>query len=176
MGSRQIAITLALALSLACHAAARAQAVSAAEAQKAFTLYSQHQYKSAAAAFESIIRRQPSARYCYYAAMAQRGNGKQLRARQLFQYLITSYPNSQEAGYAKQALAASPAPALGGAGSDNANELPDSVKRLIPADMQKLLETSMGKEALKQVMSQQKDQIETIRKAEKAGVMKQDKV
>jgi hypothetical protein len=167
---------LAPALILAFSGAARAQAVSATEAQNAFTLYSQHQYASAAAAFESIIRRQPSARYCYYAAMAQRGNGKELRARQLFQYVVTNYPKSQEAEYAKQSLSVISAPAVAGTGASNSNDLPESVKKLIPADMQKLLETSMGKEAVKQVMAQQADQIDTIRKAERAGVMKQDKL
>jgi hypothetical protein len=162
-------LALSVALMLCVPVAAQAPA----DVQAAFKQFNSRQYAAAATSFESVIRRQPTARNCYYAALANQSANKPLRARQLFQYITTSFPSSAEAAYAQKALKQLP---LAASNQASNNDLPDSVKNLIPADMRKLLDTPMGKQALQQVMSQKKDEIDTIRKAEKAGVMKQDKL
>jgi Calpain family cysteine protease len=145
------------------------------DAQTAFGLYNKKQYAAAAKLFEAIISKQPSARYCYYAALSNQGNRQETRARQLYQYVVSRFPASTEAAYAKKALA-QPLMPVAGSSSTESTELPDSVKKLIPKDMQAMLNTPVGKQALAQMMKDKADELTTIRKAEAAGVLKQDQL
>jgi hypothetical protein len=98
-----------------------------------------------------------------------------MRAQQLFKYIISSYPSSTEARYAKQALESMPKQNASAQASES-SELPDAVKNTLSPEMQKLLSTPMGKKAVEQVMKQQASQVETIRLAEKKGLLDQTKV
>ena len=143
--------------------------------EAAFALYTQHKYAAAADSFERLIHSSPNSRLCYYAALSNRACGRSGRALQLFKYIASSYPNSTEARYAKQALDAAPKQQPVAAKNDN-SELPDSVKNTLSPEMQKLLSTPMGKKAVEQAMKQQASQVETIRLAERKGLMDQTKV
>jgi hypothetical protein len=153
-----------------------AQPVSQQEAKAAMDLYSQHKYAAAAASFEGLVRRAPNATYCYYAALAHRASGKELRARQLFEFIIKSYPSSQEATYAKQVIGTPAAAASNTKPEASSEELPESVRGLLSPEMQKALETPEGKRAVADVMKQNKANLATIRQAEEKGVFKPTKV
>jgi hypothetical protein len=69
----------------------------------AWTLYSQQKYAASADAFEKLIGSStPNARLYYCAALANRGSNRNLRAKQLCQYLIAHFPGTTEAAYAKK--------------------------------------------------------------------------
>lgn len=144
-----------------------------AEAQDAYALYAQKKYAAAAASFETLIRTSPSSRACYYAALSNKACGKSMRAQQLYQYIVSSYPNSAEAPYARQALEQIKKSAPASAGSA---QLPDSVRNAMPPEMQRLLNSAMGQKAIEQVMREKSDQIATIKQAEQKGLMDQSKV
>src|SRR5262245_2129511 len=77
----------------------------ASDAQDVMKFYNQHNYAAAADAFERASKTiRPDANTCYYAALAYRQINKETRARQLFQYIVTSFPGTQQAQYAQQAL------------------------------------------------------------------------
>lgn len=174
-----VAVAVTLTLQFNGSLPASAQAVTSAEVQSAFNLYKQQRYAEAATSFENLTRRQPTASYCYYAALAHQASHKTLRARQLFQYIVTTFPNSQEAVYAKTALGSSAGAASGNAAakaSENSDDLPESVKALMPKDMLAMLDTPQGKEAVKQLMKDKSSEMATIRAAEKKGVLDPKKV
>lgn len=178
--SLALSLTLSLTLQICSTPCAMAQAVTSAEVQTAFNLYKQQRYAEAATSFENLIRRQPTASYCYYAALAHQASHKTLRAQQLFQYIVTTFPNSQEAAYAKSALGPNAGTAssatAGKGGEDKSDELPESVKALMPKDMLAMLDTPQGKEAVKQMMKDKASEMATIRAAEKKGVLDPKKV
>ena len=171
------AIILSIGLLLACfwgsQLPAGAQQSSPADSQNAVNLYQQHKYAAAADSFERIIRSAPSARMCYYAALSNQASGRQLRATQLFQYIITNYPNAQESAYARQALQQhqSAAPE-----SANSSDLPESVRNALPKQVQDMLGTEMGRRAVQQVLKDNPDQIAAIRQAERQGTLNKDRV
>ncbi len=72
---------------------------------QAIELYNGKKYSQARDAFERVVAAsEPSARLYYYTALANRDSGKPLRARQLFNYLLKNFPNTQEAAFARIAL------------------------------------------------------------------------
>lgn len=156
----------------------------AGEAEDAISMYNQHQYAPAAAKLEGLIRVRPTANLCYYGALSNRSCGKVVRARQLFQYVVTNFPTSTEARYAQQVLdqekKSTPAPVAATpatvAPTATSNELPDSVKNAMPPEMQKLLSTPAGKKALEEIMRTKQHEMATIREAEQKGVMNQSKI
>lgn len=144
-----------------------------------YALYGQRKYAAAADAFEHVIKTSPNARSCYYAALSNNACGRSLRAKQLFKYILTSYPSSTEAKYAAQVLAKekpAEAPAATLVQQDSGSDLPASVKNAMSPEMQRLLSSPMGKKAVEQVMKQQSSQIATIKTAEQKGLMDQSKV
>ena len=162
-----------LVIATSCQLSASAQAPGS--EQDAFSLYSAHRYAAAADSFERLIRTKPSPRLCYYAALSNRASSREMRAMQLFQYVVTNYPHTTEAAYAQQGL--SQGQHLASASSHgNSQELPESVKNAMPAEMQKLLDSPMGKRAMEQVMRDKPDQIATIQEAEQKGLMNREKV
>lgn len=166
--------TLIAAIGFAFPAGVLAQAVTAAEAQNALNLYKQQKYDAAVYSFEKIIQRQPTASYCYYAALANHADHKDLRAQQLFQYIVTNYPQTQEAAYSKQALSAMQPVQSAIAStvqSSNNSELPETIKAMLPPEMQKLLNTPAGKQAVMDAMRQHPEQFATVRKGEESGIL-----
>ena len=141
-------------------------------ADDAFSLYKQQKYAAAASSFEALIRVSPNSRTCYYAALSNKASGKSMRAQQLFQYIVTNYPNSAEAPYAKQALSQYKTASSSSGGS----ELPASVRNAMPPEMQRLLNSAMGQRAVEQVMRDKAREIETIKMAESKGLMDQNRV
>lgn len=175
----KLRLVLPLLLALAqCASPALADNVQASEAKAAIELYNQKQYVPAVTAFEKIIARQATANYLYYAALSNRAAHREMRAQQLFQFIVKSYPNSMEATYAKQALASSPnVPATtSGASTDSPSELPESVKALIPPEMLKMMQSAEGKRAVADAMHQNADKVSTIREAERKGVLSPTKM
>ncbi|MDR3616527.1 MAG: hypothetical protein P4L53_23405 [Candidatus Obscuribacterales bacterium] len=74
-------------------------------AADAIKLYQQHSYKSAADAFEQIFKaNKPTAENLYYAALSNQMCGQNVRAKQLFQYVVTNFPDTRSAQYAQTAL------------------------------------------------------------------------
>jgi hypothetical protein len=163
-------------------ASALAQAPTPADVKAAQTLYQQKQYAAAADAFEKIIAHQSTASNCYYAALSNRAARRETRARQLFEYVAKNFPTSVEASYCKQVIGTS-----GTASSSNGvattvsessgeDELPESVKALIPPSMQGMMKTPEGRRAIADAMRQNSNQLSTIRQAEKQGTISPTKV
>lgn len=159
-----------------------AQAVTPAEAQAAINLYKQKQYIRAADAFEKIIRRQCNATYCYYAALSSRAAHREMRAKQLFEYVVKAFPTSVEASYCKKVIG-SPATADMQEGvvttvEETADEsgLPASVKALLPPEMQSMMNTPDGRRAVAEIMRQNSDKLSAIRAAEKSGKVTPTKI
>lgn len=137
--------------------------------RSALDLYNKHQYPAAANAFESLITAgNPDVRLLYYTALANRDAGKPERAKQLFDYVIAHFPSSPEAISAKAMQAAPPTVAKAPAKADD-TELPDSVKNALPKEMQELLKTEAGKQAVLEAMKGQDSNLQAIRHAEQAG-------
>lgn len=166
---------------LACHfPPAAPEDLPVQETKSAFTLYEQHNYSAAAASFERLLQRNPNARLCYYAALANRASAKELRAQQLFQYVISNYPNTLEASYCKQALAKTPlfqapqpsAPEKAASQQD----LPESVKNSLAPDMQALLDTPDGRQAVKEIIQEKAEEARKIQKAENQGILTKDTI
>lgn len=135
--------------------------------RNAWLLYTQRKFGGAADGFESLLASQPpSARLYYYAALANREAGRQLRAKQLFEYIAAHFAKSQEATYAQQQLHAKSSVAAKPAATD---DLPESVKNALPPEMQAMLGTEAGRLAVKQVLQQQGQNIEVVRQAEAHG-------
>lgn len=75
------------------------------DAAGAVKLYTDKQYPQAAEAFERLLTSgKTDARTYYYAALANLAARRNLRAKQLFDYVIAAFPSSQEAGLAKSAM------------------------------------------------------------------------
>lgn len=71
----------------------------------ALKLYTDKQYPQAAEAFERLLNSgKTDARTYYYAALANLAARRNLRAKQLFDYVIAAFPSSQEAGLSKSAM------------------------------------------------------------------------
>lgn len=71
----------------------------------ALKLYTDKQYPQAVEAFERLLNSgKTDARTYYYAALANLAARRNLRAKQLFDYVIAAFPSSQEAGLAKSAM------------------------------------------------------------------------
>src|SRR3978361_441825 len=65
--------------------------------RNAYGLYSQNTFSASAEAFEAIIRTAPpSAKLYYFAALANRASGRNIRAKQLSEYVIARFPATQE--------------------------------------------------------------------------------
>jgi hypothetical protein len=144
------------------------------ETRNAISLYTQHNYSAAASAFEPIIQKNPSPGLCYYAALSNRACAKEARARQLFQYVVQNYPKSVEASYCKQALLLGPKAAA--LPADNTQELPETIKKVLSPEIQALLNTSAGKQAVSEIMQQRAGDAEAIKRAEKHGLLTDDTV
>lgn len=135
----------------------------------------------AADAFEKIIARQCTASYAYYAALSNHAAHRENRARQLFEYVSKTFPNSVEGGYSRRMLAtiggASPSGSSGSSsGGSSADDLPESVRALLPANMQGMLNTPEGRRAIADAMKQNSDKIDAIRQAESTGQVSGKKV
>lgn len=166
--------TLSLSLLLNVHPAVAQSSPAALE--QATYLYSKGKFAAAADSFERIIRVQPTARACYYAALSCRSSGREARAQQLFQYIVTNFPSSQEAAICKTALAqAKPLAAsksiVGSAGPDHYDELPQSVKDALSPEQQEMLNTPEGKKVIEEFLRDKGQQLASIRAAEKKGLM-----
>jgi len=136
--------------------------------RSALNLYNQQKYAAAADAFERIIQTSsPNPTLYYYAALANRGSNRELRANQLFKYLVANYPNTQEAIYAQKALSFGQKQGIGKLAGGT--ELPDSVRNALSSDMQALLNTEMGKQAVQRVMREQAANMQIIKNAEAKG-------
>ena len=158
------ATAFVLALSMALSPGVHAQPTGTLE-QAAIDLYNQHKYVQAADAFEQIMRIRPSARLCYYTALANQGARRETRARQLLQYVATAFPKSPEAALAKNSLSASTPAAVVSSSKDN--ELPALIKNSLPPEMQALLNTDAGKLAVRQALKDHAKEVETIKLAAK---------
>lgn len=160
------AIALVLGVSIALSPTSDAQPTATPE-QAAVDLYNQHKYVQAADAFEQIMRIRPSARLCYYAALANWAGNRETRARQLFQYVANTYPKTPEAALAKNALATSSKSTSTAAASSSNDELPALIQNSLPPEMQALLNTDIGKQAVRQALKDHAKEVETIKVAEK---------
>lgn len=141
-----------------------------------FALYEQHKYAQAADRFEQLIKTNPSARVCYYAALSCRAAARQNRSRQLFEYVVSTYGGTTEASYAQQALRQYQAVAATNAAQQASHDLPESVKASMPPEMRKMLETPMGKKAVEEILQKRATEIATIRQAEQKGLINPQKM
>lgn len=137
-------------------------------------LFEQQNYAQAADGFENLIRTQsPNARLYYYAAVANKQSQRTARAKQLFDYIVKYFPNTAEGKYAQQILSSAGQPAATSAATATpTSELPESVKNALPKEMQDLLATEEGKQAVKlSLMQQSETNLANIRKAEAHGIL-----
>ncbi len=177
MSPKYLYSVLLLSLGIFLVPAALAQPVSPSEVKTAFEFYRQHKYAMASASFEKIIKRQPTASYCYHAALANQADRQGTRARQLFQFVVTTFPNSQEAAYSKQVLGAPQSAVTSSVDSGSSLQgMPESMKALIPPEMQKMMNTPAGKQALADAMKMNESKMATIRKADNAGLLNSGKM
>jgi hypothetical protein len=140
--------------------------------RNAQSLYNQHRYGPAVAAFERLIQTSsPNPTLYYYAALANSACGKQARARQLFQYLAANFSATQEGTYAAKALSAQPGTDSKTQTKSQEAELPESVKNALPKEMQEMLKTDAGKIAVQQAMAEQSQNVQLIKNAENTGVL-----
>lgn len=133
--------------------------------QTAFGLFNQHKYAAAADIFERIIQKSPSARLCYYAALANRSCYREARAQQLFAYINSRYPASNEAALAKTALSPKQT-AIASASTGESDELPETIIKALPPEAQELLKTEEGRRKVMKALKGQEKQIEAIRLAQ----------
>lgn len=143
------------------------------DVQNALNLYNQRQYAAAADAFERVIKTsRPNARLYYYAALANSASLRQTRAKQLFEYIAVHYAGTQEASYAQNALSYFQRESASRSQVDSQEtELPSIIKNALPKEMQAMLDTPMGKEAVRQAMKEQTANVQAIRKAEAQGLL-----
>lgn len=131
----------------------------------AYALYTQQKFAASADAFEAIIRSAtPTAKLYYYAALANRASGRNSRAKQLCDFVVSHFPSTQESAYSKSMFATT---ASGTQAQDV--ELPDSVKNALPPEMQAMLQTPAGKAAIREAMAKQGANLAIVRQAEKQG-------
>lgn len=140
----------------------------------AMDLYNGKHYAQAADAFERIIAKKCTPTFAYYAALSNQSAHRTARARQLFEYVSKSFPSSVEGGYSRQMLATMGGAAPSGTTSGSASgaspdELPESVRAMIPANLQGMLNTPEGRRAIADAMKQNSSEISAIKDAEKSG-------
>lgn len=100
--SKQICLLAALALLSGSLSAASGADGGFAEGIK---LYNQKNYRAATVAFERAMQSTPSnANVVYYCAVSNQLSGNRARARQLFDYIVSSFPGSQVAQMSAMAL------------------------------------------------------------------------
>jgi hypothetical protein len=101
----------------------------------------------------------------YYAALANRGCGRNLRAKQLCEFIIANYPTTQESAYSKTLF-----PTASATAQVKDSDLPDSLKSLLPPSMQAMMDTTEGRLALREAMANQDPKaVEAYKLAEKQG-------
>lgn len=153
--------TAALVLILSCQTFAAAFAagpVSETALRSAWALYTQQKYRESSDAFEQLIANStPSARLYYYAALANRACNRSARAKQLCQYIATTFASSPEAAYAQRLYPGS-APQVASSGGSGegvggeADEVPASLKGLTA---EQLLQSEEGRNYIKQKAERQ---------------------
>jgi hypothetical protein len=145
-----------------------------------WSLYKAHDYAGAASAFESIAASgRLDANVVYYAALSNQQIYKETRARQLFAYVVSAFPNSTQATYAQTRLDASNsnvATKASAPSQSNTSELPLSVQKALPPEMQALLKTDAGKLAVVQSMRDQKANVDIVSNAESKGILNPAKI
>lgn len=95
--------------------------------RNAWSLYTQQRYRESSDAFEALIASStPNARLYYYAALAHRASNRTARAKQLCQYISSTFPTAPEAAFAQKLFPGStPSPTASTSGAD---PIPDSLK------------------------------------------------
>ena len=140
------------------------------EAAIAVQLYNQKAYGPATDAFERILRTAaPEPNLYYYAALANLGSKHAVRAQQLFQYIVTNFPHSVQANYAKTAMlsqhfgdhASSSVPEA--PASSEVVELPESIKATLSPEMQAMLKTPEGQQAVKDALQKNATKIQALK-------------
>ena len=159
--SRKRLAQAAVVLILSCQTFAAAFAagpVSETALRSAWALYTQQKYRESSDAFEALIANStPSARLYYYAALANRACNRSARAKQLCQYIATTFASSPEAAYAQRLYPGS-APQVassggsGEAGGGEADEVPASLRGLTA---EQLLQSEEGRNYIKQKAERQ---------------------
>ncbi len=111
------AILLAAPLSIQC--------ASASDYSDGVKLFQQKNYRNAAVKFEAAMHGGSlNATTAYYCALSQQLSNNHARARQLYQYVSTNFPNSSEAGLAAKALAGLGGTSGGGADAGGSTSYP----------------------------------------------------
>lgn len=138
-----------------------------------FALYGQKKYAAAADGFERLMKTSLNARTLYYAALANRACNRETRAKQLFQYIVTNFPTTQEANYARQAVGgfATAAAPTGAAAASSPQDLPEAVKAALSPEMRAMLDTPEGKAAIMAAMKDNAPQAAAIKHAERKGTL-----
>ncbi len=145
--------------------AAPAATQSAIDMRNAWSLYGQQKFAASADAFEAIIRTSaPSARLYYFAVLANRGCGRNARAKQLSDYVTAHFPTTQESAFCQKLFPTSTA-------RSQEPELPESVKNALPPAMQAMLQTAEGRQAIREAMAKDPKSFETVKAAEKQGLL-----
>lgn len=139
--------------------------------RNAYGLYTQQKYAESADAFEAIIRTSPAnAKVYYFAVLANRACGRTSRAKQLASHIAAHYSATTECAYCKTMY---PDLSTSNAAQAQDAELPESVKAALPPAMQAMLQTPAGRAAVKEAMAKDPKNFETVRQAEKQGLITQ---
>lgn len=132
--------------------------------RSAWALYNAQKYRESSDAFEALIAAStPNARLYYYAALANRACNRSARAKQLCQYISSTFPSSAEAAYA-QKLYPGAAPQIASSGGGDSGEAePAALKGKSPEELlqteegRKYLATKMAKQAVASAVSPMKE-------------------
>lgn len=137
--------------------------------RNAYGLYTQQKYAASADAFESIIKKSPpNAKLYYFAVLANRAANRNSRAKQLAGYVIGHFGGSTESNYCKTMF-----PDVAGGAQAKEPDLPESVRAALPPAMQAMLQTPEGRAAVREAMAKDPKNFETVRQAEKQGLINQ---
>lgn len=133
---------------------------------QAYALYTQKNYRASADAFDAALSTaRTTASLYYYAVLANKACGRTIRAKQLTEYIVAHFPGTTECGYCKSMFP--------GVGAAPEPELPESVKAALPPALQAMLLTPEGRAAVREAMAKDPKNFETVRKAEKQGLITQ---
>ncbi len=132
--------------------------------RSAWSLYNAQKYRESSDAFEALIASStPNARLYYYAALANRACNRTARAKQLCQYISTTFASAPEAAYAQKLYpsAVQQTASSGESGSEEAE--PVAFKGKSPEELlqtpegRKYLATKMAKQAVASATSPMKE-------------------
>lgn len=133
------AATVVMLISNSLLAALAAGPVNETALRNAWGLYTQQKYRESSDAFEALIGSStPSARLYYYAALAHRASNRTARAKQLCQYISSTFPTAPEAAFAQKLFPSAAVAVTANASTEAGISEPEQFKGKSPEELMKM--------------------------------------